>query len=91
MSPIHSVGRDGLELKQRSFSEPSVMIEDLPLMIFIVAAVVVYVVNAMYVLRWARMPEDDDAKRRRYLLSAVALIVYAVFMYFLVKVATNIL
>ncbi|CAN5179970.1 hypothetical protein BH24ACT17_BH24ACT17_01370 [soil metagenome] len=51
------------------------MTENLPLTLFIVVTTVIYLTNAIYLLRWARMPEDNDAKQRRYLLSAAALIV----------------
>jgi hypothetical protein len=37
------------------------------------------------------MPEDDDTRRRRYLLSALALIAYAVFIYLLVRIGIDIL
>jgi hypothetical protein len=80
-----------LESRQRSPRVPGVMSENLPLTLFIVFSVAIYLINAFYLLRWARMPGDDDARRRRYLLSVVALIVYAVFMYFLVKVAATII
>ena len=67
------------------------MTENLPLTIFVVGAVFVYVVNATYVIRWARKAEGDDTRRRRYLLSALALIAYAVFIYLLVRIGVNIL
>ena len=67
------------------------MNENLPLTVFLIALVLVYVVNATYVIRWARMPEDDDTRRRRYLLSALALIAYAVFIYLLVRIGIDIL
>jgi hypothetical protein len=38
--------------------------ENLPLTIFVVGAVFVYVVNATYVIRWARKVEGDDTRRR---------------------------
>ena len=67
------------------------MTENLPLTIFVVGAVFVHVVNATYVIRGARMAEDDHTRRRSYLLSALALIAYAVFMYLLVRIGVNIL
>ena len=56
------------------------MTENLPLTLFSVSTVTVYLINAVYLLRSARMQENDDTRQRKCLLSAAALIAYAVFM-----------
>ena len=45
-----------LERRQRSRRVPGVMSENLPLTLFIVFSVAIYLINAFYLLRWARMP-----------------------------------
>lgn len=53
------------------------------LALFVLVGLATFVLNAIPLLRWARAPGEENARRRRHQLAFVAAVLYLVFLFFL--------